>query len=155
MTSLTPGSPAPDFRLVRTGGGTVSLTDFAGGKLVVFFFPRAGTTGCTREATAFSTLADAFKKAKTAVLGISADPVAALDRFVAKHALAVPLASDPGHAMLSAYGAWGQKSLYGKTSMGVIRTTVLIDRTGAIVRVWPKVRVDGHAEAVLAAAQAL
>jgi peroxiredoxin Q/BCP len=152
---LTPGSPAPGFRLARTGGTTVSLSDFAGRKLVLFFFPRAGTTGCTREATAFSAQAAAFKAARTAVLGISADPVEALDRFVAKHALAVPLASDCDHGMLSAYGTWGEKKLYGKTSMGVIRTTVLIDRAGAIARIWPKVRVDGHAEAVLAAAQAL
>jgi peroxiredoxin Q/BCP len=133
----------------------VSLADFTGRKLVLFFFPRAGTTGCTRETIAFSTLADAFAACKTAVLGISADPVEALDRFVAKHAVVVPLAADPGHAMLSDYGTWGQKKLYGKTSMGVIRTTVLIDRAGNVARIWPKVRVDGHAEAVLAAAQAL
>jgi thioredoxin-dependent peroxiredoxin len=155
MTSLTPGAAAPAFRLTSTGGGTVSLADFAGRKLVLFFFPRAGTSGCTREAVAFSALAPAFKAAKTAVLGVSADPPEALERFAAKQALVVPLASDPGHDMLSAFGAWGKKSLYGKTSMGIIRTTVLIDRKGAIVRVWPKVKVDGHAEAVLAAAQAL
>jgi thioredoxin-dependent peroxiredoxin len=151
---LTPGSLAPAFRLARTGGGTVSLSDFAGRKLVLFFFPRAGTTGCTREATAFSALAGDFKAAKTAVLGISTDPAAALERFAAKHALAIPLACDPSHAMPSAYGAWGEKTLYGKTSLGVIRTTVLIDRAGVVVRVWPKVRVEGHAEAVLAATQA-
>lgn len=153
--SLASGSRAPDFRLASLAGSTVALSDFAGRKLVLFFFPRAGTAGCTREAAAFSALAGAFKAAQTAVLGISADPVEALDRFAAKQALAVPLASDPGHAMLTAYGAWGEKSLYGKTHLGVIRTTMLIDPTGTVARVWPKVRVDGHAEAVLVAAQAL
>lgn len=153
MTSLTPGAPAPAFRLVRDDGESVSLADFRGRKLVLFFYPRAGSAGCSREAAAFSALAPSFAAADTALLGVSADPVAALGRFKARQGLTIPLATDPGHAMLAAYGVWGEKSLYGKTHWGVIRTTVLIDRTGTVVRVWTKVRIEGHAEAVLAAAR--
>lgn len=154
MTSLAAGSQAPDFQLDADGGATVSLSQFRGRKLVLFFYPRAGTQGCTREAQAFSALSGDFAAAKTAILGVSGDSVAAVERFKAKHDLAFGLASDPEHAVLSAYGVWGKKSLYGKTHWGVIRTTFLIDRDGMIVRVWPKVRVEGHADEVLAAARA-
>jgi peroxiredoxin Q/BCP len=153
VTSLVPGTRAPDFRLTTNGGGTVTLSDFRGRKLILFFYPRAGSTGCTREAVAFSALAPAFAAAETALLGVSADPVTALDRFKAKNDLALGLGSDPDHGMLEAYGVWGEKKLYGKTHWGVIRTTFLIGRDGRIVRVWPKVRLDGHAEEVLAAAR--
>jgi peroxiredoxin Q/BCP len=153
MTRLAPGIEAPDFRLATDGGGTVSLSDFRGRKLALFFYPRAGTAGCTREAAAFSALAPAFKAAKTALLGVSADSVVALDRFKAKQGLALVLASDPDHSMLDAYGVWGEKKLYGKTHWGVIRTTFLIGADGRIVRVWPKVKIDGHADEVLAAAR--
>jgi thioredoxin-dependent peroxiredoxin len=150
-----PGSKAPAFSLPRDGGGKVSLTDFKGQNLVLYFYPRADTPGCTVESKAFSSLSKAFAKAGTAVLGVSADPVKAQDAFKAKHGLAVPLASDETHGMLEAYGVWGEKSMYGKKFMGITRTTVLIDRDGRIARIWPKVKVEGHAEEVLAAAKEL
>ncbi len=150
-----PGEMAPDFTLLRDGGGSVSLADFKGRNLVVFFYPRADTPGCTRESIAFSALEPAFAKANTGVLGVSADPVRKQEAFKAKHKLSVPLASDETHGMIEAYGAWDKKSLYGRFFMGVVRMTVLIDSRGRIARVWPKVKVDGHAEDVLAAAQAL
>ena len=152
---LSSGARAPAFTLTRDGGRTVSLADFAGKKLVLFFYPRADTPGCTREAIAFSTLSADFAAAGTALLGVSADPVKAQDAFKAKHGLAIPLGSDETHAMIEAYGAWGTKSMYGKSFMGIVRTTFLIDRKGRIARIWPKVKVDGHAEQVLAAAKAL
>jgi peroxiredoxin Q/BCP len=152
---LGPGIKAPPFSLPRDGGGTVSLTDFKGQNLVLYFYPRADTPGCTIESKAFSARAPAFAKAKTAVLGVSADPVKAQDSFKAKHGLAIPLASDETHRMLNAYGVWGEKSMYGKKFMGITRTTFLIGTDGKIARVWPKVKVDGHAEEVLAAAKAL
>jgi peroxiredoxin Q/BCP len=155
MTHLAPTAPAPAFTLPRDGGGTVSLADYKGKKLVLYFYPRADTPGCTREAQAFSALAPAFAAAGAAVLGVSADPVAAQDAFKAKHRLAIPLASDEKHKMLEAYGVWGKKSMYGKTFMGIIRMTFLIGPDGRIARIWPKVKVDGHAEEVLAAAKAL
>ena len=150
-----PGSKAPAFSLPRDGGGTVSLADFKGQNLVLYFYPRADTPGCTVEAKGFSQLAAAFAKAGTAVLGVSADPVKAQDAFKAKHDLAIPLASDETHTMLEAYGVWGEKSMYGKKFMGITRATFLIDKAGKIAHVWPKVKVEGHAEEVLAAAKAL
>ena len=154
-TNLTLGSKAPAFRLPRDGGESVSLADFKGQNLVLYFYPRADTPGCTVESKAFSGLAKAFSKAGTAILGVSADPVKAQDAFKAKHALAIPLASDETHKMLVAYGVWGEKSMYGKKFMGIIRTTFLIDRDGRIARIWPKVKVEGHADEVLAAAKEL
>jgi peroxiredoxin Q/BCP len=154
-TELAPGAKAPDFKLPSDGGGMVSLADFRGQKLVLYFYPRADTPGCTREAIAFSRLAGAFRKAGTAIVGVSADPVKAQDAFKAKHGLKIPLVSDETHKMLSAYGAWGKKSMYGKTFMGVRRTTFLIGPDARIVRVWRNVKVDGHAEDVLRAAKAL
>ena len=155
MTHLAAGTKAPAFALPRDGGETISLADFKGRKLVLYFYPRADTPGCTREAIAFSGLTKAFAKANTAVLGVSADPVAAQDAFKAKHRLNIPLASDETHKMLEAYGVWGEKSMYGKTFMGIVRTTFLIGADGKIARVWTNVKVDGHAEDVLAAAEAL
>lgn len=149
------GAKAPSFKLPRDGGGTVSLADFKGKNLVVYFYPRADTPGCTRESIEFSKLRAQFQKAGTEVLGVSADPVAAQDKFKAKHDLTIPLLSDETHKMLEAYGAWGKKSLYGKTFLGVIRSTVLIGTDGRIAQVWPKVKVDGHAAEVLKAAKAL
>ncbi len=153
--ALENGSKAPSFKLPRDGGGTVSLADFKGRKLVIFFYPRADTPGCTRESIDFSKLRGEFQKAGTEILGVSADPVAAQDKFKAKHDLTVPLLSDEAHAMLEAYGAWGKKSMYGKTFLGVIRMTVLIGPDGRVAQVWPKVKVDGHAAEVLKAAKAL
>jgi thioredoxin-dependent peroxiredoxin len=154
-TPLEAGSKAPAFKLPSDGGGSASLADFKGKKLVVYFYPRADTPGCTREAIDFSKLKSDFRKAGTEVLGVSADPVEAQDKFKAKHDLTIPLLSDEAHKMLEAYGAWGKKSMYGKTFMGVIRMTVLIGPDGRIALIWPKVKVDGHAAEVLKAAKAL
>jgi|SRR5690348_8676749 peroxiredoxin Q/BCP len=152
--SLTEGAKAPPFRLPRDGGGTVSLADFSGKKLVLFFYPRANTPGCTKEAIDFTRLSQRFAENGTSVLGISADPPKAQEAFRDKHKLNMPLISDEKHEMLEAYGAWGEKSLYGRTFMGIIRTTVLIGADARIKRIWRRVKVDGHADAVLAAAQA-
>ena len=154
-TEMAAGTKAPDFKLASDDGGTISIADFRGRNLVLFFYPRADTPGCTREAIAFSKLRAAFAKADTAILGVSADPVRAQDAFKAKHALSVPLGSDEAHGMLEAYGVWGKKSMYGRTFLGVKRTTYLIDAKGRIARIWNNVKVDGHAEEVLAAAKAM
>ena len=153
--SLSEGAMAPVFSLPRDGGGVASLSDYAGKKLVLFFYPRADTPGCTREAIDFTRLKGAFADAGTMVLGISADPPKAQERFRDKHGLAIPLISDETHAMLEAYGACGEKSLYGKKFVGIIRTTILVGNDGRVARIWRNVRVDGHADAVLAAARGL
>jgi thioredoxin-dependent peroxiredoxin len=151
---LVEGSPAPSFSLPRDGGGTVSLADYAGKKLVLFFYPRADTPGCTREAIDFTRLESTFADDGAVVLGISADSVKAQESFRAKHQLSVPLISDEQHEMLEAYGAWGEKSMYGRNFMGIIRTTFLVGADGRIVKIWRNVRVDGHADEVLAAVRA-
>lgn len=155
MANLSPGDQAPDFRLARDGGQTISLADFKGKKLVLYFYPKADTPGCTAEARAFSSLNDAFARAGTAVVGVSADTVRAQDSFKRKHKLTTPLASDEGHRMLESYGVWGKKSMYGRTFLGITRTTVLIGSDGRIARVWSRVKVPGHAEEVLVAVKAL
>jgi len=152
---LVEGQRAPAFRLPRDGGGTVALADFAGRKLAIFFYPRADTPGCTREAIDFSRLKNAFAACNTAVLGVSADLPAKQATFRDKHGLTVPLGSDVMQTMLKRYGVWGEKMLYGKTFEGIIRTTVLIGTDGRIARLWRNVKVEGHAEEVLAAARAL
>lgn len=152
---LAAGAKAPDFSLPRDGGTTVSLQDFRGRKLVLFFYPKADTPGCTKESIAFSGLRQAFAQAGTEILGVSADSVKAQDAFKRKHALTVPLASDETREMLEAYGVWGEKSMYGKTFMGIVRSTFLIGPDGTIAKVWRNVKVPGHAEDVLAHAQAL
>ncbi|HSV25389.1 MAG TPA: peroxiredoxin [Xanthobacteraceae bacterium] len=152
---LTVGAKAPDFRLARDGGGTLSLADFKGKKLVLYFYPKADTPGCTIEAKDFSRLQPAFVEAGVGLVGVSADPVKKQDAFKAKHALATPLASDESHEMLKAYGVWAEKSMYGRKYMGINRVTVLIGGDGRIVRIWPKVKIEGHAEEVLAAAKAI
>jgi thioredoxin-dependent peroxiredoxin len=149
------GAKAPAFSLPSDGGGTVSLKEFKGRNLVLYFYPKADTPGCTKEAIAFSRLRAEFAKADTAILGISADPVPSQDKFKSKHKLTIALGSDETKKTLAAYGAWGEKSMYGRKFMGVIRKTFLIDAYGRIVRIWPKVRVPGHAEEVLAAAREL
>jgi len=154
-SGMVEGAKAPAFRLPRDGGETVALADFAGRKLVLFFYPRADTPGCTREAIDFTRLNGAFAENGTAVLGVSADPLKAQESFRNKHDLSIPLISDEKHEMLEAYGAWGEKSMYGRTFLGIIRTTVLIGADGRIARIWRNVRVDGHADEVLAAAQSL
>jgi peroxiredoxin Q/BCP len=152
-TELTAGDQAPAFRLPRDGGGDVSLADFRGRKLVLFFYPKANTPGCTLEAQDFSRLADAFAAADTAILGVSADPVKAQDKFKMKCGLTIPLASDEDHAALEAYGVWGEKSMYGRTFLGVFRVTYLTGADGRVRQAWRNVKVAGHAEAVLAAAR--
>jgi thioredoxin-dependent peroxiredoxin len=149
------GEKAPAFALPRDGGETVSLKDFKGRNLVLYFYPKADTSGCTREAMDFSKLRAAFAKAETGIVGVSADPVKALDRFRTKHKLSIALASDETRTMLEAYGAWGEKSMYGRKYLGIFRKTFLIDAKGKIVHIWPKVRVPGHADAVLTTAKAL
>lgn len=149
------GAKAPAFALPRDGGGNVSLSDFKGRKLLLYFYPKADTPGCTNEAIAFSALRRDFAKAETDILGVSADPVKAQDKFRDKHGLKIALGSDESKKMLTAYGVWGEKSMYGRKFMGVRRTTFLIDRDGRIAQVWENVKVPGHAEAVLEAAKAL
>jgi peroxiredoxin Q/BCP len=129
------------------------LSDFKGGKLVLYFYPKADTPGCTKEAMEFSRLRGDFAKAGTAILGVSADPVTAQDKFKAKHRLSIALGSDETKDMLTAYGAWGEKSMYGRKFMGVLRKTFLIGADSRIIRIWPKVRVPGHAQDVLLAAR--
>jgi thioredoxin-dependent peroxiredoxin len=153
--TLVEGAKAPAFKLPTDDGGTVTLSDFKGKNLVLFFYPKANTSGCTKEAIAFSALKPSFTTTNTAVLGVSADSVKAQGAFKKKHDLKTPLASDETHQMLESYGVWGEKSMYGRKFQGITRTTVLIGPDGRIVQVWPKVKVDGHAEEVLAAARAL
>jgi peroxiredoxin Q/BCP len=131
------------------------LSDFKGRKLVLYFYPKADTPGCTKEAIAFNSLRRAFAKADTEIVGVSADPVKAQDKFRDKYSLKLALASDESKKMLTAYGVWGEKSMYGRKFMGVRRTTLLIGRDGRVAQVWENVKVPGHAEAVLEAAEAL
>ena len=152
---LSEGAKAPAFRLPRDGGDSVSLSDFKGRNLVLFFYPRADTPGCTKEAIDFSRLSGAFAENQTAVLGVSADPLKAQEAFRDKHDLLTPLVSDEQHEMLDAYGVWGEKSMYGRTFLGILRTTVLVGKDGRLVRNWRKVKVEGHAAEVLEAAKAL
>jgi peroxiredoxin Q/BCP len=154
-TKLAVGDKAPAFNLPRDGGGKLSLAELKGKKLVIYFYPRADTPGCTRESIDFSQLRSQFGKAGTEVLGVSADPVKAQDAFKKKHDLTVGLLSDETHEMLKAYGAWDKKSMYGKIFMGIVRSTYLIGPDGRIAHIWPKVKVEGHAAEVLEAAQKL
>lgn len=153
--SLKAGDPAPDFDLPADNGGHVRLTDFKGRKLVVYFYPKDDTTGCTNEAQQFSAAAADFAKAGAAVVGVSKDSVKSHDKFKAKYDLNLSLGSDAEGAVVAAYGVWVEKSLYGRKYMGIERATFLIDGQGKIARVWRKVKVAGHAAEVLAAAQAL
>jgi thioredoxin-dependent peroxiredoxin len=153
-SALAEGAKAPSFHLPRDGGNTVSLADYAGRKLVLFFYPRADTPGCTKEAIDFTRLANAFAENQTSVLGVSGDTPKAQEAFRDKHQLSIPLVSDEKHEMLQAYGAWGEKSMYGRTFQGILRTTILIGADGRVAKIWRNVRVDGHADEVLAAARA-
>ena len=155
MTVPGVSEKAPNFTLPRDGGSSVSLADFKGRKLVLYFYPKADTPGCTQEAIAFNGLKRAFAKAETDIVGVSADPVKAQDKFRDKHDLTIALASDESKKMLTTYGVWGEKSMYGRKFMGVRRTTFLVGRDGRVAQVWENVKVPGHAEAVLEAAKAL
>jgi len=150
-----PGAKAPNFKLTLDDGSTVSLADFKGKALVIYFFPRADTPGCTTEAMDFSRLKAAFTRANAVVLGVSADPVEAQEKFKKKHGLKVPLGADTTRKMIEDYGAWGERSLYGRKFMGIVRSTVLIGPDGKVAQVWPSVKVKGHAEAVLDAVKSL
>jgi peroxiredoxin Q/BCP len=153
--SLTIGTRAPAFSLPATDGREISLEALKGRKAVLYFYPKDDTSGCTLEAQAFQSLSKDFAAADTEIVGISPDPLKSHDRFRAKYGLDFPLASDEAKTMLTAYGVWVEKSMYGRKYMGVERTTVLIDREGVIARVWSKVKVKGHAEEVLEAAKSV
>jgi len=155
MTELDPGSTVPDFDLPRAGGGTLGLGDLKGKPFVVFFFPKDNSEGCTREAVDFSRLKPDFDALGVAVVGISPDGQKTKDRFRTKHALTVNLLSDEQKTLIGACGLWVEKSMYGRTYMGVERTTVLVGADGKVAQVWRKVRIAGHADAVLEAARAL
>lgn len=156
MSTIAPGASLPDIALIRPDGSLVRPADYAGQKLVLFFYPKDDTPGCTAENLDFSALVDDFAKAGTALLGISKDPPKKHEKFIAKHGLTVPLASDPEEGGLSdALGFWTEKSMYGRSYMGMVRSTVLVGADGKVAQVWSPVKVKGHAAEVLAAAQAL
>ena len=152
---LNAGDMAPDFTLPRDGGGTITLSALRPGKVVVYFYPRDDTPGCTTEALDFTSRRDAFADAGVTVIGVSKDSVAAHDKFCRKHGLGIVLASDEHGTTCEDYGVWAEKSMYGKKFLGVERATFLIGGDGQVARVWPKVKVAGHADEVLAAARAL
>ena len=152
---LTAGLAAPAFTLPGTGGRDITLEGFKGRKVVLYFYPKDDTSGCTLEAQGFQAHKPAFEAADAVVIGISPDSLESHDRFRAKYGLDFDLASDETKVMLESYGVWAQKSMYGRKYMGVERTTVLIDRDGRIARIWNNVKVPGHVEEVLEAARAL
>ncbi|MCI0753332.1 peroxiredoxin [Teichococcus vastitatis] len=149
------GAPAPDFRLPATGGRTVSPAEFRGQPLVLYFYPKADTSGCTRQACDFQEALPGLGQFGVTVIGVSPDPVPALEKFAAKHGLLFPLASDAEKQAAELYRTWVQKSMYGRTYMGMERSTFLVDRTGHIARIWRKVKVPGHVKAVTDALQEL
>ena len=153
MTTPTPGTQAPDFTLPRDGGGMVTLSALRPGRAVVYFYPKDDTTGCTLEARDFTALGAEFAALGVIVIGISKDSVASHDKFVKKHALGVILASDEGGTTCEDYGVWVEKSMYGKTYMGIQRATFLIGTDGTVEKAWPKVSAKGHAAEVLEAAK--
>ena len=155
MTELSIGDTAPAIDLPRDGGAQLSLTDFIGQNVVVYFYPKDDTPGCTKEAIGFTQSADAFQAAGCTVLGISKDPVQKHDKFIAKHALNIALLSDEAGDVCERYGVWVEKNMYGRKYMGIERATYLIDAQGKIAQIWRKVKVPGHVEAVLAAAKDL
>lgn len=155
MTVLEKGMKAPDFELPRDGGGTLRLSQLAGKPVVLFFYPKDDTSGCTAEAVAFSQLKPDFAALGVEVVGISPDSAKSHDKFKQKHGLTVALVSDTEKTTLQEYGVWTEKSMYGRRYMGVERTTFLLGRDGSIAEIWRKVKVPGHAKAVLEAARAL
>lgn len=153
-TELAAGDAAPDFDLPTDGGGRIRLADLKGKTAVLYFYPKDDTSGCTSEAQAFTTLADDFAKIGVTVIGVSKDSVASHDKFKKKYGLELVLASDESGAVVEAYGAWVEKSMYGRKYMGIDRSTFLIDGSGQLRQVWRKVKVPGHADQVLKAAKA-
>lgn len=154
MTDINIGDTAPGFTLPASGGGFVSLNDFTGKNLVIYFYPKDDTPGCTKEAIGFTDMKDEFEATNTEILGISKDTVAKHDKFIAKHDLEIVLGSDETGEMIESYGVWVEKKMYGKTYMGIERATYLIGPDGKVIQIWRKVRVKGHVEAVLDAAKA-
>jgi peroxiredoxin Q/BCP len=154
MAELTPGEDAPLFSLPADGGGTVRLTELRGKIVVLFFYPQDNTETCTAEAIDFSKFHAAFKKAGAELIGVSPDSLKKHEKFKKKHGLGMPLVADERREAIEAYGVWGEKTMFGRKYMGVIRSTFLIDRDGKIARIWRSVRVAGHAEEVLQAATA-
>ena len=152
---LAEGDPVPDVTLEGLEGQPVRPADFKGQKLVLYFYPKDDTSGCTREAQDFTALAEEFESAGTWILGVSKDDAKKHAKFIAKYDLKVPLATDPDGSVCEAFGTWVEKSMYGRKYMGIDRATFLVDRDGVIKRVWRKVKVPGHAEEVLAAAREL
>ncbi len=153
--TLAIGDAAPDFSLPASGGRTISLASLKGKPFVLYFYPRADTPGCTKEACAFEEALPQLGKTGVTVIGVSKDSMKAIDKFAEKYNLTFPLASDPATTTIAAYGAWLEKSMYGKKYMGIERSTVLVDAKGKIAHIWPKVKVPGHADEVLKAVQAL
>ncbi len=149
------GDMAPDFELETDNAGRIRLSDFRGRKVVLYFYPKDNTSGCTTEAKDFSALKEEFEKADTVIIGVSPDTVRRHANFRARHDLSIILAADPEKEVLQTWGVWKEKSMYGRKYMGVERSTFLIDREGRIARAWRKVRVKGHAQKVLEAARAL
>lgn len=149
MTHLKVGDPAPEFNLPTSETETVALKDFRGKNVILYFYPKDDTTGCTAEALAFTSLLPRFEAAGAVVIGISPDSVSKHAKFSAKHSLSVTLASDEDHKVATAYGVWKEKSMYGRTYMGMERATFLIGKGGNLRAIWPKVKVAGHAEEVL------
>jgi thioredoxin-dependent peroxiredoxin len=152
---LKPGDKAPKFRLATDGGGDVSTATLKGKPFILYFYPKDDTTGCTKEAIGFSDLKKKFDTLDAAVVGVSKDSTASHDRFKAKYKLKIALASDPETQTAQDYGVWGEKTLYGRKYMGMERATFLVDAKGVIHSIWRKVKVAGHAEAVLAAVKTL
>ncbi len=153
--ALNVGDAAPDFTLPATEEGSLTLSSLRGRIVVLYFYPKDDTSGCTKEAQAFNGLRDAFAARDAVILGMSPDPLKKHEKFKEKYELGFPLVADEEKGTLEAYGVWVEKSMYGRKYMGVERTTFLIDREGKIARIWPKVKVPGHAEEVLAAVEAL
>ena len=155
IVSLQPGDPAPDFEMSFAEGKRATLKDYAGKKLVLYFYPKDDTSGCTSQALAFEGLKGEFVRAGASILGVSPDGVKSHEKFKEKHGLTLKLAADEDKTTLITYGVWTEKSMYGRKYMGVERATFLIDTQGKIARVWRKVKVPGHAEDVLKAVRAL
>jgi peroxiredoxin Q/BCP len=153
--SIQEGDKAPDFSLPASGDRTVSLAGLKGKPFVLYFYPKADTPGCTKEACAFEEALPQLGKIGVTVIGVSKDKMKPIEKFAEKYNLTFPLASDPEAATIEAYGAWQEKSMYGKKYMGIERSTVLVDSTGKIAKIWPKVKIDGHAAEVLKAVQNL
>ena len=153
--TLSTGDKAPAFSGATDDGATISLKDFKGQKLVIYFYPRDNTPGCTIEAQGFEAKLSAFKKAGSAVVGVSRDTIKSHEKFRAKHDLTFPLISDEDGSVCEAFGVWQEKKNYGKTYMGIVRSTFLIDEKGKIAEIWSNVRVKNHVEAVLEATQSL